>query len=233
MSRPSFISHRLDEVAVRSARGTEIIKREPREVPRRLRGVLLAIDGRQSVRTYIDTLVGFGDVEAVLSELATLGLIEFRSGLRRSRAPATVLDARDSGFGESSLGGFAPMEALLKDPALLFQTLSESTTPGSFDDLVRVAKIDNRDFVPGPPPPPPAPVRPKDFDRQVESLFAMLDAVRGERKTLKERVARLRKYRERAHFLAAENSRLVNGVYMLAGTCALLVGMVLIMAFRR
>jgi hypothetical protein len=232
MNRPSFISHRLDEIAVRSARGTDIIKREPRDVPRRLRAILLAIDGRQPARAYINTLVGFGDVEAALSELATLGLIEFRSNAKRSRVTPPA-DPADSRFDDSSFSSFAPLEDLMRAPDRLFETLSQATTPGSFDDLVRVAKLDNPAYVERPPPPPPAPVRPKDLDRQVESLFALLDAARGERKTLKERVARLRKYRERAQYLASENRRLISGVYTLSGTCALLVGLMLLLAMRR
>ena len=232
MRRPSFISYRLDEVAVRTARGTGIIKREPRDVPRRLRAILLAIDGRQPVRAYIDTLAGFGDVEAALSELATLGLIEFRSGPRQPRLVPPA-DPGDSRFQESSYSGMAPLEDLMRDPAKLVDTLSQSTNPGSFDDLVRVAKLDNRGYVASPPPPAPAPMRPRNLDRQVESLFAMLDAVRGERKTLQERVARLRKYRERAHFLASENRRLAGGVNKLLGICAALVGFLLLVALRR
>ena len=237
---PSFISTRLEDIAARTPRGNEIIRREPREVPRRLRGLLLSIDGRQTVRTYIENLKGFGDVEAVMSELATLGLIEFRSG-RKKRASNSGLDIDlDSQFGDSliseyppsegTFGGISPAEQMLDDPAMLFQTFAQTTMPGSFNDLVRVAQLDNKAYVPPPPPPPGKEV---DIQSQVASLFALLEAVRGERKVLKERVVQLRKYRERAQTLAAENGRLQNGVYFLAATCTLLVIMLLMMALLR
>ena len=46
-------------------------------------------------------------------------------------------------------------------------------------------------------------------------------------------MVQLRKYRERAQTLAAENGRLQNGVYFLAATCTLLVIMLLMMALLR
>ncbi|RZJ03733.1 MAG: hypothetical protein EOO54_25665 [Haliea sp.] len=240
MSQPSFISSRLDDVASRTPRGNEIIRREPREVPRRLRGLLLSIDGRQSVRTYIENLKGFGDVEAVMSELALLGLIEFRSG-RKKRVAKSGLDLDlDSHFDDSLLsefpssegtfGGISPAEQMLDDPAMLFEAFAQTTMPGSFNDLVRVAQIENKAYV---PPPPPPPGKEMDIQSQVASLFALLEATRGERKVLKERVVQLRKYRDRAQTLAAENGRLQTGVYFLAATCTLLVIMLLMMALLR
>ncbi|MEO7547140.1 MAG: hypothetical protein ABIT82_01860 [Ramlibacter sp.] len=240
MSNPSFISTRLEDIAARTPRGNEIIRREPREVPRRMRGLLLSIDGRQTVRTYIESLKGFGDVEAVMSELATLGLIEFRSG-RKKRAKGADIDVDlDSMFDDSLIsefpasdgtyGGISPVEQMLDDPAKLFQTFAETTMPGSFSDLVRVAQIDNKAYVPSAPPPPG---KEADIQSQVASLFTLLEAVRSERRVLKERVVQLRKYRERAQTLTTENSRLQNGVYFLAATCTLLVIMLLMMALLR
>lgn len=239
MSQPSFISSRLDDVAARTPRGNEIIRREPREIPRRLRGLLLSIDGRQTVRTYIANLKGFGDVEAVMSELATLGLIEFRSGRRKRKESSVDVDL-DSQFSDSLMsefppsegtyGGISPAEEMLDDPARLFQTFAETTMPGSFSDLVRVAQMENKAYV---PPPPPPPGKEMDIQSQVASLFALLEATRGERKVLKERVIQLRKYRDRAQTLAAENGRLQTGVYFLAATCTLLVIMLLMMALLR
>ena len=243
MTTSSFISKRLDDIAARTPRCNEIIRREPRELPRRLRGLVLAIDGRQTIRTYIATLKGFGDVEALLTELATLGLIELRSS-RRKRPPApagTGLDIElDSQFSDSRMGpvsetegtfgGISPIEDMMDDPAKLFQTFAERTMPGSFDDLVRVAQLEDRSYV---PPSPPPPGKEADISRQVESLFMLLEAVRGERKALREKITHLRKYRQQAESLALQNGRLINGVYALAATCLLLVGLLVLMAFLR
>ncbi len=79
MSTPALIAKRLQDIPVRSPRGNEMIRRDPRELPRRLRGLLLAINGQQTVGAYVHTLAGFGDVLALMNELLQLGLIELRS----------------------------------------------------------------------------------------------------------------------------------------------------------
>ena len=240
MSSTSYVSSRLDDVAVRTERGAEIIRREPREIPRRLRGLLLAIDGRQTIRTYIEKLDGFGDVEALLSELATLGLLELRSGPRRIKTRVSGTDSTfgestdstfgeptDSTFGESTFSGFAALDAVMGDRDQLFETFAEATVPGTFDDLVRVAQIDNRDYMPPASPPPPAPGD-DHVRQQVDSLFSLLEAVRNERKALRGRLERMHKYRAAAEMLTMENQRLLIGIYALAGVCALLIGVVVL-----
>lgn len=242
MIQPALLASRLNDRPVRTGRGNEFLKRDAREIPRRLRGVLLAIDGRQSVRTYVEKLDGFGDVAALIGELMALGLVELHSGShRRPSAPAAAARAvRDSGFTDSvanssgfgdthpSTGGYDTMKALIDDPREVFQTLAASTIPGGFDDLVRVARLDNQDYAP-----PVAPMPPPDPGRQLEGLFNLLDAVRGERKALRDRVASLRKYRDRCQQLQRENARLTNGVFLLALACGVLVVLVLVLAVRR
>ena len=225
MPSGTYMSSRLNDVPVRTERGAEIIRREPREIPRRLRGLLLAIDGRQTVQTYIDKLEGFGDVEALLSELATLGLLELRSGPRRPTRGAR--SDSDSTFGDSTFSGFTPLQEVMGDRVKLFQTFAEATVPGAFEDLVRVAQIDHRDYVP-PEPAPQAATGDDHVQRQIDSLFSLLEAVRNERKTLRGRVERLHKYRVMADMLTVENRRLLTGVYALAGACALLIGVIVL-----
>ena len=262
----TFISKRLNDVAVRTARCNDIIRREPREIPRRLRGLLLAIDGRQPVRTYLNKLDGFGDVEALLSELATLGLIELKSAKRRrSVAPengGASADSRlESNFGDSMYAdsNFAPMsnfgsESLYADStvmpdaaqradppppkrqgsAMLGEVVERrlepfaATLPGTFDDLVRVARLTHPTYDPAVPPPVADPeisalTRELDAQRQVDSLFVMLEAVRGERRELKERVTQLRKnHRELVESLQRRNSQLLTAVCVLGGICVVL-----------
>ncbi|NJM43501.1 MAG: hypothetical protein HC858_05120 [Brachymonas sp.] len=62
-------------IVTRTERGTEIVKRDPRQMPRRLRVLLLAIDGAQPVNLYTQTLKGFGDVSDLLIELINLGMV--------------------------------------------------------------------------------------------------------------------------------------------------------------
>jgi hypothetical protein len=268
----TFISKRLNDVAVRTARCNDIIRREPREIPRRLRGLLLAIDGRQPVRTYLSKLDGFGDVEALLSELATLGLIELKSPRRRRTvAPdggAANGDSRlESNFGDSVYAdsNFAPMSNFGSDSiygdstvlpdaahraqraerdepppptrqgaAMLGEVVERrlepfaATLPGTFDDLVRVARLTNPGYDPAAPKvvaPTNEITRELDAQRQVDSLFVMLEAVRGERRELKERVTQLRKnHRELTESLQRRNSQLLTAVCVLAGICLVLGG---------
>jgi hypothetical protein len=69
MSAQSLLTTRFNDIPVRSPRGNEMIRRDPRELPRRIRGLLLAVNGQQTVGAYVHTLVGFGDVAALLDEL--------------------------------------------------------------------------------------------------------------------------------------------------------------------
>ena len=255
----TFISKRLNDVAVRTPRCNDIIRREPREIPRRLRGLLLAIDGRQPIRTYMDQLDGFGDVEALMAELATLGLIEFKSPRRsRVREGANGSDSRlDSNFGDSiyadsnfasfasdsllsdstvmpDVGGRAERSVAERANALLDQAMERRaapfavTLPGSFDELVRVARLTNPTYDPtSPQAKVAADTATADLDaqRQVDSLFVLLETVRGERRELKERIGQLKKHREIADKLVHQNRQLLTAVCVLGGMCLLLAGM--------
>lgn len=224
----AYLGARMDEIPARTPRGNEIIRRDPREIPRRLRGLLLAIDGRQPTHTYLTKLEGFGDVTELLWELITLDLVELRGRARRSANGNG--GAEDSALDVSS-GGYTQLDALLEDESRAFQTFAESTLTGTFDDLVRVAQADNRAYRP-PAPPPPTRADSADVKKQVESLFNLLESVRGERNHLKERLASSQKYRERARRLYEDNSRLSRTIYLLSGTCASL-GLALVLALVR
>jgi hypothetical protein len=235
-----------------------MIRRDPRELPRRIRGLLLAINGQQTVGAYVHTLVGFGDVAALLDELIQLGLIELRSrGKTQIRPEGTPPlrngEASDSGFIDPAfivadhngfdssfqssfvesdhLGDSAPsMDSVFKNSQHMMNTLYDSTVRGSFDDLVRETRRANPDFMAAPPAPP---LTAEVKNKQVESLFKLLEDVRRERHALKRRVEQLRKYRDRCRLLAQENKRLSQGMIAMVITCGMLVAVVLALVYRR
>ena len=68
---------------------------------------------------------------------------------------------------------------------------------------------------------------------QIESLFNMLDAVRSERRTLKQKLAKMDKLRAAARRLDKENQRLFNYVFALSTVCVALSVALFIMWVRR
>lgn len=262
MNPATSLLKRHGDIAVRTARCNEIIRREPREIPRRLRGLLLAIDGRQPVSTYLDKLDGFGNVEGLIAELAALGLIEFKSPRRRRRRePDSGIGGQgnstfgsDSNFGsdsmlesnfgsESTLGSdsnFGPDSLLQAERGgssgrtghpnvpRHYETFSP-TMPGGFDDLVRDAALRFPGFQ-SPAAQPlacaasmaAAPGNQTDVQRQVDSLFLLLETVRGERRELRTRVNQLKKHRQAAESLRVQNRRLLIGLVVSGGACVLL-----------
>ncbi len=212
-------------VVMRTQRGNNIVKTDPRQIPRRLRVLLLAIDGVQTVSLYTQTLRGFGDISELLTELVNLGLVELVE-------PSLAKQQRLSGRSNS----FAALDQMLDDSRINSQTavdlLYGSTTPGSFDDLVRVARIEQPQYKPAPAP-APTPVPVPAQREQIDSLFKLLDSVRGERKNLKEKIEKLKRIKETAVRLHYENKRLKQWVSTLGVCCALLtIGMAAVLVTR-
>jgi hypothetical protein len=98
--------------------------------------------------------------------------------------------------------------------------------------MVRVARIERPEYKPQPAP-PPAPVAAPEQKKQIESLFNMLDAVRGERSNLKQQIAKLQRVKEAAVRLHYENQKLQNWVYGLGVGCAVLATSLAVALFRR
>jgi hypothetical protein len=212
-------------VVVRTERGNEIVKRDPRQMPRRLRVLLLAIDGAQPVNLYTQTLKGFGDVSELLIELVNLGMV-------RLVEPSLAKRAQAAGRSDQ----FAALDNLLDDSRFNSESAADvfygSTTPGSFDEMVRVARIERPEFKPEPAP-PPAPVAAPEQKAQIESLFNLLDSVRGERANLKQQIAKLQRVKEAAVRLHHQNQQLQNWVYGLGIACAVLATSLVVVLFRR
>jgi hypothetical protein len=212
-------------VVMRTERGNEIVKRDPREMPRRLRVLLLAIDGAQPVNLYTQTLKGFGDVSDLLIELVNLGMV-------RLIEPTLARQQRASGRSDS----FAALDHLLDDSRFNSESAADvfygSTTPGSFDDMVRVARIERPEFKPAVAA-PPAPVAAPEQKAQIESLFNLLESVRGERANLKQQVLKLQRVKEAAVRLHHQNIRLQNWVYGLGISCAVLASSLIFVLLKR
>jgi hypothetical protein len=212
-------------VVVRTERGNEIVKRDPRQMPRRLRVLLLAIDGGQAVNLYTQTLKGFGDVSDLLVELVNLGMV-------RLIEPTLAKQQKASGKTDQ----FAALDNLLDDSRFNSESAADvfygSTTPGSFDDIVRVARIERPEFKPAPAA-APAPVAAPEQKAQIESLFNLLDSVRGERANLKQQIIKLQRVKEAAMRLHKENQKLQNWVYGLGVACMVLATSLVLVLFRR
>ena len=207
------LNTRLNDLVVRTERGNAVVRRNPRELPRRLRVLLLAVDGTHTVQLYVQTLKGFGDIGELLVELSGLGLVELQPPEEASRKGAKS-------------DQFYALNDLLDDSRYNSQAadvLYGTTAPGSFDKMLRVAKTEVPDFQPAKPMPAPAPVSSEIQKIQIESLFELLDAVRGERRNLKKQLAKMHKLRDTAKRLDAENQRLFTYSFSLATVCAALV----------
>ncbi len=215
---------RLSDLVVRTPRGDAVMQRNPRELPRRLRVLLLAIDGSHTVQLYVQTLKGFGDIADLLIELMAFGLVQLRS-------------AKEVANNTPPADQFADLGNLLDDSRFnsghASDVLYGATSAGSFDEMLRVAKIEVPEFRPPPPPPPSAPVSPRTQKVQIESLFALLESVRGERRNLKHKLAKMDRLRKAAVNLDRENQRLFTYVIALSSVCVALAIVLVLVLLRR
>jgi hypothetical protein len=217
----------LDHLVVRTERGNAVVRRNPRELPRRLRVLLLAVDGSHTVQLYIQTLRGFGDIGELMVELAGLGLVRL---MRPDADFASSTQAAQRAEAHATLHHL--LDDSRMDPAESVQVMYGTTAPGSFDEMLRVAGIEEPTFKP-PPRPAPAPISEAMQKAQIESLFTMLDAARGERRNLKQKLVKMDKLRAAARRLDQENQRLFGYVFALSTVCiALLVALLILWARR-
>ena len=223
MTMEELLSRRL-HVVTRTERGLAVVRRDPRALPRRLRLLLLSIDGGQTVQVYEQTLQGFGDVPALLTELLSLGLVQLQAP-HEARANA----APDS---QSAL------DLLLEDSDFNSQIVTEmlygTTTPGSFEEMLRVSQQTTPNLIATlAAPPAPAPVSEQVQETQMASLFALLEATRGERLMLKNQLTKMHKLKKAGSRLLKENKRLERLVLTLFLFCMSLVVMLLWALLRR
>jgi hypothetical protein len=212
-------------VVVRTERGNELIKRDPRQMPRRLRVLLLAIDGAQPVLLYTQTLKGFGDVSELLLELVNLGMV-------RLVEPSLARQAKVTGVSDQVMALEGMLDDSRFDSVSAADVLYGATARGSFDEMVRVAQLDHPDFQPGRSA-SPALLPPEEQKIQIQSLFDLLEAVRGERTNLKQQIVKLNRIKAAANRLHNQNQRLQTWVYALGAACALLATSLGFVIFQR
>jgi hypothetical protein len=203
-------------VVVRTERANELIRRDPREMPRRLRLLLLAIDGQQDLATYANNLKGFGEILDLTSELIQMDMV-------RLVDPALARQQRMSGKSAEYMN----MDSVMDDSRFSDSSQGSSddlfygsTTPGALERLVGYAQNEYPDYKP--PSAPPVPVTPAVQQQQVESVFEMLEAVRGERTELKLRLMRYRNLKKVSRGIHDENKQLKAQLSRLKTTCVLL-----------
>jgi hypothetical protein len=115
----------------RTPSGAVAIKLPGEEVPRRLRTLLLAVDGRSSVEQYVPFLTAFAPLSEKFAELERLGYLR-RKGSVADKAVERFERTRNSGFGatppridsESPDPGFVQIE----EAALLALATTPSAT---------------------------------------------------------------------------------------------------------
>jgi hypothetical protein len=94
-------------VYTKTAAGMEAMKNPQTALPRRLRTLLICIDGKSSLQTYIKSLTAFGDVASLMDSLREAGLIEVlgqtdaRSNASRTVAVAGIPISEVPGLDES------------------------------------------------------------------------------------------------------------------------------------
>ncbi len=222
MTKDELLSRRL-HVVTRTERGLAVVRRDPRALPRRLRLLLLSIDGGQTVQMYEQTLQGFGDVPALLTELLNLGLVQLQAPQEARANP--LPDAQSA------------LDLLLEDSDFNSQIVTEmlygTTTPGSFDEMLRVSQQTTPNLKATMAPPAPAPVSQQTQETQMASLFALLEATRGERQQLKNQLTKMHKLKKAGSRLVKENQRLQRLVFVLSGFCTALVALLLWALLRR
>jgi hypothetical protein len=206
-------------VVVRTERANELIRRDPREMPRRLRLLLLAIDGQQDLATYASNLKGFGEILDLTGELIQMDMV-------RLVDPALARQQRMSGKSAE----YMAMDSVMDDSRFVDSTQDSSqssddlfygsTTPGGLERLIGYAQSQYPDYKP--PAAAPAPIAPATQQEQIESVFKMLEAVRGERTELKLRLMRYRNLKKVSRGVHDENKQLKDQISRLKVTCGIM-----------
>lgn len=228
-------------VVVRTERANALVKRDPREMPKHLRLLLLAVDGDQDLGTYATNLKGFGDILELVGELIQMDMV-------RLVDPALARQRRMSGKSadymsmDSALDGINSKDGLNSGLGSSFNSVSAtgsatgfgtgfgsetdelfygSTKPGSLDVLVDIAHKQYPDYRPRIEPGRPVAVAAQH--EQVESLFALLEAVRGERSELKQHLLRYKGLKKTSRSIHEESKQIRRQMTRLKITCALLL----------
>jgi hypothetical protein len=212
-------------VVVRTERANQLIKRDPREMPRRLRLLLLAVDGHQDLGTYAFNLKGFGDILELVGELIQMDMV-------RLVDPALARQQRMAGKSANYMELDSKIDDSRFDNSVQFEEMIYGTTkPGSLEALVGHAKQEYPEYEP--PAQTTQAVAPATQEQQVESLFAMLEAVRGERSELKLHLLRYKGLKKTARNIQQESKQLKAQIQRLKVTCGVLFAALVISVLTR
>jgi hypothetical protein len=114
----------------RTHAGTLMAHHVDSPLPRKLRTLLIAIDGKSTVKTYVNSLTSFGDVEALLDSLRASGLIEDASGeppqILTEQAYSTFETALDHRPIAALSQVSRPVQQLAATKTVVYQASSES-----------------------------------------------------------------------------------------------------------
>jgi hypothetical protein len=186
-------------VVVRTERANALIKRDPREMPKHLRLLLLAVDGHQDLGTYAINLKGFGEILELVGELIQMDMVRLvdpaLARQRRMAGKSADYMAMDTAIDESRYGEITTEELFYGN-----------THPGSLDALVSVAHENYPNYRPSIEP--GRPVTSAAQQQQVESLFQLLEAVRGERTELKQHLLRYKGLKKTSRGIHQESMHL-------------------------
>jgi hypothetical protein len=204
-------------VVVRTESANALIRRDPREMPRHLRLLLLAVDGLQDLGTYNTNLKGFGDIEALIRELIQMDMVRLVDpALARQRHMAGKSAdhmTEDSDIAQSMYGQNLSTEELFYG----------GTVPGSLEALVRTAQEQYPSY--RPTQPQARQIAPAVQTQQVESLFEMLEAVRAERTGLKQHLLRYKGLKKASRSIHEESKLLKVKVQRMKISILVLVGL--------
>lgn len=147
-------------IYIRTAAGNEAALNPQSPLPRKLRTLLIGIDGRTGVDTYVNSLSSFGDVDALLGSLHDAGLIE-AAAVMRPVAGRSVDDehtpvSQSASWSDTDANRSAFMETAVAPPGAFarlgnaFKRAETSVSMSGVDELSSWARFQS----------PPAPVSP-------------------------------------------------------------------------
>ena len=138
-------------VYIKTAAGMEAINNPQAGLPRRLRTLLICIDGKSSLQAYIKNLPSFGDVAALMDSLREAGLIEVlgqndaRSSANRTAAVPGIPVSEVQGLDESFHRATARALTLRQAIDAMGDFVSQHLPDNAIEIVLMLDKVDSVD----------------------------------------------------------------------------------------